>query len=57
MLVKSQSVTGPISERLVAATLVAFFGVLLIYGAGLAQSQVLHNAAHDARHANGFPCH
>jgi|GEM_PF-3382347 cobalt transporter subunit CbtB len=33
------------------------FGVLLIGGAGLANSNTLHNAAHDARHAFGMPCH
>ncbi len=33
------------------------FGALLIYGAGIANSATLHNAAHDSRHALGFPCH
>ncbi len=33
------------------------FGVFLIFGAGFAQPSVLHNAAHDARHAFAFPCH
>ena len=32
-------------------------GVLLAYGAGLANSAVLHDTAHDSRHACGFPCH
>jgi cobalt transporter subunit CbtB len=27
------------------------------YGIGFAGAEVLHNAAHDARHANNFPCH
>lgn len=33
------------------------FGAFILFGTGLAQSEVLHNAAHDARHAAGFPCH
>ncbi|MDA1000465.1 MAG: CbtB-domain containing protein [bacterium] len=37
-----------------AATLL---GIFLIYGAGFAQPQVLHDAAHDSRHALGFVCH
>jgi cobalt transporter subunit CbtB len=32
-------------------------GLVLIYGAGFAAPSVLHNAAHDGRHAFAFPCH
>ena len=35
----------------------ALLGLLVIYVAGHSQSHILHNAAHDARHATGFPCH
>jgi cobalt transporter subunit CbtB len=35
----------------------AALGVVLVYGAGLAQMDALHSAAHDARHSAGFPCH
>ncbi len=35
----------------------AFLGLLIIYVAGHSQSHILHNAAHDVRHATGFPCH
>lgn len=45
------------SARLVAALFLAIFGIGLVYATGFAGSHVLHNAAHDARHANGFPCH
>ncbi len=40
-----------------AALLALLFGAFLVIGAGLAQSETLHNAAHDTRHAFGFPCH
>jgi cobalt transporter subunit CbtB len=36
---------------------VALLGLTLVFSAGLAQSATLHDAAHDVRHATGFPCH
>ena len=39
------------------AILAVLLGVFLLYGAGFAQPHVLHNAAHDSRHAFAFPCH
>jgi cobalt transporter subunit CbtB len=33
------------------------FGVVLIAGSGFASTPAVHNAAHDQRHAVGFPCH
>jgi cobalt transporter subunit CbtB len=38
---------------LVAAAL----GASLIYLAGFTEVPQVHNAAHDARHSAGFPCH
>jgi cobalt transporter subunit CbtB len=32
-------------------------GLALMFVAGHAQSSVLHDAAHDMRHATGFACH
>jgi cobalt transporter subunit CbtB len=32
-------------------------GVVMLYGAGFVQTAEVHNAAHDARHSIGFPCH
>ena len=37
--------------------IVALIGAVLVFTAGLAQSDALHDAAHDVRHATGFPCH
>ena len=45
------------SNRIIAAVFAAAFGALLLFGVGFAQSSVLHNAAHDSRHAASFPCH
>ena len=46
-----------LSERATAAVLAAMLGVFMILGVGFAQPNVLHNAAHDTRHALAFPCH
>ncbi|MEM9581144.1 MAG: CbtB domain-containing protein [Pseudomonadota bacterium] len=32
-------------------------GVFLLFASGIAQATVLHDAAHDQRHAMAFPCH
>ncbi len=36
---------------------VALLGLTILFIAGHAQSAALHDAAHDVRHATGFPCH
>lgn len=32
-------------------------GAFILYGVGFAGADVLHNVAHDSRHAITFPCH
>ena len=32
-------------------------GALLVFFTGFAQSEALHDAAHDTRHGLSFPCH
>ena len=32
-------------------------GTIMLFGAGFANSAAVHNAAHDTRHSQGFPCH
>jgi cobalt transporter subunit CbtB len=51
------TLSGSLSDRLVAGILALMLGSFLIFGAGFAHSSVLHDTAHDVRHANGFPCH
>jgi cobalt transporter subunit CbtB len=43
--------------RVLASVLALAFGTLLLWGVGFAHNDLLHNAAHDTRHSNGFPCH
>ena len=45
------------STNLVAIALCAFVGLAIVTLAGHAQTSALHDAAHDTRHAAGFPCH
>lgn len=49
--------TTVISERMKAAVAALMLGAFFVWGAGLANAQVLHDAAHDTRHSYGFPCH
>ncbi|ACA16889.1 cobalt transporter, subunit CbtB [Methylobacterium sp. 4-46] len=44
-------------ERLVAVCVAAALGIGLIFASGFSPAVALHNAAHDWRHANNFPCH
>lgn len=44
-------------KRKSAALLVILFGSFLVWGTTYANPLTLHNAAHDSRHAFGFPCH
>ncbi len=42
-----------------AASLIGtlLLGAVLVFATGFSPSQAAHNAAHDMRHANAFPCH
>ena len=45
------------AKTLQAAILAAILGATLIFIAGFAQPQTIHNGAHDTRHGLSFPCH
>ncbi len=45
------------SSGLLSIVFVALIGATMLFFAGHAQSATLHDAAHDMRHATGFPCH
>lgn len=54
------TLAGAGAERqatVLGALLVVGLGVFLLIGAGFAQSQTLHDATHDIRHAHSLPCH
>ena len=45
------------NSRVIAPIAAVTLGMFILFVAGLAQPNVLHNAAHDTRHAVAFPCH
>ena len=56
------SVQSQIGARAAQAQLAAIFaaftlGALIVFTVGFAGPEMIHNAAHDTRHATGFPCH
>lgn len=42
---------------LMSAVFAMIIGVGIVAVTGHAQAAALHDAAHDVRHATGFPCH
>ena len=51
---------GVVSQKaslMVQAVLAMLLGVLVVGVAGFSHLDLIHNAAHDTRHSNGFPCH
>ena len=57
----SQTVASPIIDHSAAIILQAIFAVMLglsVVGfAGFSHLDAIHDAAHDTRHSNSFPCH
>ena len=46
-----------VNANVLAIAAAAFIGLGIITLAGHVQATALHDAAHDVRHATGFPCH
>ena len=46
-----------LTATLASVLFVAVLGLGVLIAAGHAHSAALHDAAHDVRHATGFPCH
>ena len=54
---QTSTISATRSKTLIAASMAAFLGVFMIWGVGFSHIAAAHNAAHDVRHSNGFPCH
>ncbi|HVL02448.1 MAG TPA: CbtB-domain containing protein [Dongiaceae bacterium] len=53
-----QTSAQPASAAAIGQSLVMLLaGACLIFLVGFAPVSAVHNAAHDTRHASGFPCH
>ena len=46
-----------ISEAVKARLMAIVFAGAMLFTVGFAQSSPVHNAAHDTRHVQVFPCH
>lgn len=53
----AQSRSNALKDRILASLLAGALGLVILYGAGFAETAQLHNAAHDGRHSASFPCH
>ncbi len=49
--------TGRTDSGTAGIALAVLAGIFLLVVSGFAQATVLHDAAHDQRHAMAFPCH
>ena len=47
----------PDTKRFLPAIAAVLLGAIVLFGVALANSDTIHNAAHDTRHAAAFPCH
>ncbi|KIQ01880.1 MULTISPECIES: CbtB domain-containing protein [Rhizobium/Agrobacterium group] len=45
------------TSRLAQSLTAALLGLFIVGFVGFSQVEAVHNAAHDTRHANAFPCH
>ena len=54
---KAGAMGGTRFQHLSAGLIAVLLGSFLLLGTGFAQSNLLHDAAHDVRHGFTFPCH
>lgn len=52
-----RTAAGRRTSAVAQAVLAALIGIFIVFGVGFSHVSAFHNAAHDVRHANGFPCH
>jgi cobalt transporter subunit CbtB len=59
MLTTPASRPVPLAQSAVLGPAIAMIllGTFVLFGVALAGPEILHNAAHDTRHAFAFPCH
>ncbi len=49
--------TPRVGSNILAIAFTALLGLGIVTVTGHVQASALHDAAHDVRHATGFPCH
>jgi cobalt transporter subunit CbtB len=53
----TDAITDTRISDVLAALATGLAGIALLWAVGFAEIDLLHNAAHDTRHSNVFPCH
>ena len=57
----AQAVSLPVaasrSSTVLQAVLAMTLGLFVVFMVGFSQIDAVHNATHDVRHSNAFPCH
>ena len=53
----NRAAPASIASAIVPAASAIMLGVFVLFGVAFAGPEVIHNAAHDTRHAFAFPCH
>ncbi len=56
-IVKTSTVSISVTQRVAAGAICLFLGISVVFLVGMSDISAAHNAAHDTRHAIGFPCH
>lgn len=62
MTTQSQTTHMPVAgsvaaSRFAQSALAMVLGLFIVGMVGFSHIDILHNAAHDVRHSNAFPCH
>ncbi len=57
LMLRAGILHSDLAARLPSVAMLALLGVFFLFGVGFAHADLLHNAAHDGRHAFTFPCH
>jgi cobalt transporter subunit CbtB len=55
--VEQHDVTVSKAARPLQIAAAFLLGAIIMYGVGFMNSAAVHNAAHDVRHSQAFPCH
>lgn len=56
-VIAKTNATAQIDADLMGIAGAVALGLFLLFAAGFAQATVMHDTAHDQRHAMAFPCH
>jgi cobalt transporter subunit CbtB len=56
-VVESPQVTALLASKRLQLSCAFALGIVVLFAAVFVQTSSVHNAAHDMRHSQGFPCH